>query len=141
MNGPNPYEAPRHMDRPRRGPRRERSTDVGCVFSLLGGVGGFLLGAEHPAVKFGEAAGLPLLAGLLGAFLAGIAGHFIGLAVAEPPSLLDPVEAEAEAKREKILAEIAVAQSLLDQAERDGDEEVRDKLAAYKAKLEQKLRA
>jgi hypothetical protein len=153
MNGPNPYEAPRHAERDRPAPRRKPSwlsRTIACAFALLGSAGGSIVGPRvlnSSAVTGEGGSGIEstgaaaVVCGLLGAVLAAIVGHFVGLAVSEPPTLPDPAEAEAEAKRQKVLAEIAVAQTLLDQAARDGDEDVRAKLVAYKAKLERKLRA
>ncbi len=118
------------------------------VFCLLGTVAGTFLGAKvfvFPSAPGEEGidglstGGVTIVCGFLGAVVAAVVGHLVGLAVAEPPSPPSPVEAKAEAERRETLAEIALAEHLLAKAERDGDEDVRKKLVGYKSPPEHEL--
>jgi hypothetical protein len=123
---------------------------MGCLGAFLGSIGGAFVGIVlYPSVHRPGLSGfndhppefVALVSGAIGAVLAAIAWHSAVVARSEPPSEPDMAEVEAEAKRQKIRAEIAVAEGLMAQAGKDGDEEVRSKLMQYRATLEQKLRA
>jgi hypothetical protein len=121
-----------------------RAASFGCLFGLLGcpvgafiamqllrAVTGRLRGVGDDAIALGAAVG-----GLLGALTAGVAWHYMSLALA-PPRMA--CQEHRKSPREALRKEIEMVDGLLVFARKQEDEEVRVKLADYKSKLERDL--
>jgi hypothetical protein len=124
--------------------RRRLTTASAC---FLGFFGAALIGAKFagPPVAGGSNVVRVLYSvylgwcGLHGAAIAGILSHFINLALPQAPVFDE--ERVSDRRRRELVAELGWIDELIASAHADGDDEVRVKLARYRARIEERLRS
>jgi hypothetical protein len=116
---------------------------IGCLGAVVGFLGASVLGMVLPAVaaKIGlPTYGVAAAVVVSGTIIGYLAGRFIALALYHRRAR-DAKQRRLEAsdpvasRRKQLLAECKLVEQLMAQAEKDGDDETRTKLAAYRAKL------
>jgi hypothetical protein len=113
---------------------------IGCLPCSLGFFGGVILAGmlvNPPSARSGPSeVANAFYCGGLGAMTAAVVGQLVALTLSgRRPAARDP----SEKKREAARAEIELVGRLLVRAEQQGEEGVRMKLAAYRARLEEEL--
>ncbi len=116
---------------------------IGCLGAVVGFLGASVLGMVLTGVaariglpKYGVTAAVVVSGTIIGY----LAGRFIALALYHRRAR-DTKQRRLEAsdpvtfRRKQLLAECKLVEQLMAQAEKDGDDETRTKLAAYRAKL------
>jgi hypothetical protein len=137
----NPYKTPGHRGPGRPAPRQQpfvRAEPIFWLFCLFGFLCGAFFGVRSVSE---EECGLPAIAvgfwsGVVGAIVAGIVCHFVAWGLSVQRSYSHDL---AVVQNEKRWAEIESTEQLMAQAEARGEEDVRVKLAEYKARLEDEL--
>jgi uncharacterized membrane protein YhaH (DUF805 family) len=113
---------------------------IGCLGAVVGFLGASVLGMVLPGLIGLPTYGVAAAVVVSGTIIGYLAGRFIALALYHRRAR-DAKQRRLEAsdpvafRRKQLLAECKLVEQLMAQAEKDGDDETRTKLAAYRAKL------